>query len=227
MRDSYKIFFEHFGIQFEEVIRFGVEVDTVYPEPDKIQKVWKDLIDAVVNSKPVWIRGYGKDSHGTELYLELYRILLGNNKIKKDSTNNAKPTSVLQKVTGFTKTPNDLQTNGIINYQVAHIWGRTKNPFLFSAPWNIVWKPKVLDPFTGHEAGGEFTEAYHMAFLTRSRELYSEFITEYNELADYYFSTDRVQAALREMETRHADSRIFNKFKADVPTELGRILVHP
>lgn len=103
MRDSYKIFFEHFGIQFEDVIRFGVNIDTIYPEPDKIQKVWKDLIDAVVNGKPVWIRGYGKDSHGTELYLELYRILLGNSKIKKDSTNNAKPTSVLQKVTGFTK----------------------------------------------------------------------------------------------------------------------------
>lgn len=223
MRDSYKIFFEHFNIAFNEVIRFGVDVDTIYPDPDRVLPVWRELIDSVVSGKRAWIRGYGRDASGTGLYLELYRILLGNDKISKDSTNNSNPTSVLQRVTGYTKVGRVGPSGGIRNYQVAHIWGRTKNPFLFSAPWNMVWKPKILDPFTGHESGGTESAEYRAAFLAKASGMYSDFITEYNELADHYFSTDKIESALREMEARHAGSRVFNKFKTDVFVELGRI----
>jgi hypothetical protein len=38
---------------------------------------------------------------------------------------------------GFSKTVRGDSERKIQNYQVTHIFGRTKNPFLFSAPWSI------------------------------------------------------------------------------------------
>lgn len=44
------------------------------------------------------------------------------------------------------------------------MFGRTKNIYAFTAPWNIVYMPKILDPFTGHEAKGEMVDEYRMLF---------------------------------------------------------------
>ena len=86
----------------------------------------------------------------------------------------------------------------ITNYQVTHIFGRTKNPFLFTAPWNIVWKPKILDPFTGHESKGENTNQYQKAFVNKFKQLYSEYIHEYNELVSKYFTEEKIKKELKE-----------------------------
>lgn len=226
MRDSYKIFFEHFNIEFKDIIKFGVEIDTIYPNPNEIQTEWKNLIDSITNNKEVYIRGYGRDAHGTALYQELYIILLGNRNIKKDSTNNAKPTQLLQRITSFSKTiKNDNgRSKRISNYQVTHIFGHTKNPFLFAAPWNLVWKSKILDPFTGHESKGENTDEYKIVFLKKSKELYSDFIEEYNKLASHYFSPEKIDDAFEQMKSNlKVDEKVFNKFKNDARNELKKI----
>ena len=226
MRDSYTRFFEHFNIEFKEIINFGVEMDTIYPDSDKIKTEWKDLIDSVTNDKQVYIRGYGRDAHATDLYKELYEILLGNGKIKKDSTNNAKPTQLLQKITGFSKTikKDSAKSKKISNYQVTHIFGRTKNPFLFTAPWNLVWKSKIMDPFTGHESKGENKDEYKTAFLKKSKDKYAEFIKEYNALASQYFSAEKIDNAFDQMESNLKVSiTVFNKFKNDARNELKKI----
>ena len=226
MRDSYKIFFEHFNIEFESIIKFGVEIDTIYPDPNKVKTEWKNLISSVINNKQVYIRGYGRDAHGTDLYKKLYTILLGNDKVKKDSTNNAKPTQLLQKITSYSKTikKDNERSKKISNYQVTHVFGRSKNPFLFTAPWNIVWKSKVLDPFTGHEAKGEYSEEYKKVFLTKTKEMYSDFIKEYNDLASHYFSPEKIDNAFEKMESNlTVDKKIFDKFKDDARNELKKI----
>ena len=226
MRDSYKTFFDHFKIDFKNIIEFGVEIDTIYPNPEEIQTEWKNLIESIENNKEVYIRGYGRDAHGTALYQELYRILLNNENIKKDSTNNAKPTQLLQNITGFSKTiKKDNETKErISNYQVTHIFGRTKNPLLFTAPWNIVWKSKMLDPFTGHESKGENTNNYKAAFIRKSKDLYVDFIKDYNELATKYFTNEKIEKAFKEMNINSKfDEKTFNKFKVDARNELKMI----
>ncbi len=223
MRDSYKSFFEYFNIDFKKVIKFGVEIDTIYPDPDKINGVWEKLIKSVENNEEVYIRGYGRDAHGTALYQDLFRILLNNNNIKKDPTNNAKPTQLLQNITNFSKTikKDNGKKERISNYQVTHIFGQTKNPFLFTAPWNIVWKSKMLDPFTGHESKGENTDEYKKAFIQKSKELYSKYIDEYNVLASKYFTNEKLEEAFNKMNIdSEIDEKVFNKFKDDARIEL-------
>jgi hypothetical protein len=223
MRDSYISFFKHFNLEFKKIIDFGVEIDTIYPDPDLIQSEWSNLIESIKNNKEVYIRGYGRDAHGTALYQELYRILLNNENIKKDSTNNAKPTHLLQNITGFSKTiKKDSGTKErISNYQVTHIFGRTKNPFLFTAPWNIVWKSKMLDPFTGHESKGKNTDEYKKAFIKKAKELYSKYIEEYNNIASECFTKERLDNAFCHMNIDPGiDEKTFNKFKVDAQNEL-------
>lgn len=226
MRDSYEVFFNHFNIKFSDLITFGIEYDTVFPVPNEIRNDWNNLIKNIENNGDVYIRGYGRDAHGTNLYKELYRILLNNDNIKKDSTNNAKPTQLLQKITNYSKSINN--DNGlkekISNYQVTHIFGRTKNPFLFTAPWNIVWKSKILDPFTGHESKGEYTDLYKAAFLDKAKDLYADYIKEYNNFTMLYFSDDKLNDAFEIMKIKsNVDSKSFDKFIADAKRELSTI----
>ena len=111
----------------------------------------------------------------------------------------------------------------IRNYQVSHIFGRTKNPFLFTAPWNIVWKPKLLDPLTGHESKGDLHEKYKAEFLSKSREKYSDFIFEYNQKARLYFSKKCLTEAFSEMQKSIIDTKKFERFKQDAQKELALI----
>jgi hypothetical protein len=224
MRDSYKTFFEYFKIDFSEIIKFGVDIDTIYPDPKLIYDRWKSLVNSIEENKEVYIRGYGRDAHGTHLYQELYKILLNNDRVKKDPTNNAKPRQILQQITGFSKTVRGDSERKIQNYQVTHIFGRTKNPFLFSAPWNIVWKSKILDPFTGHEARGPESNAYKNAFQKKCREYFSQYITEYNVLAEKYFSEEKIEKAFYEMKLKlSVDEKVFERFKLDASEELKKI----
>ena len=226
MRDSYQTFFEYFKIDFSDIIEFGIEIDTIYPDKNEIKNDWRNLIEAIENNKEVYIRGYGRDAHGTSLYQELYKILLKNENIKKDSTNNAKPTQLLQNITNYSKTikKDNKAKRKISNYQVTHIFGRTKNPFLFTAPWNIVWKSKMLDPFTGHESKGKNTNDYKNAFLKKSKDLYHEYIDEYNNLVSKYFTQEKIENAFSQMSLDlTVDEKTFKKFKIDARNELKEI----
>ncbi len=37
---------------------------------------------------------------------------------------------------------------------------KTKNPLLFGCGWNIAYIPKYIDPFTGHETQGCYSEEF-------------------------------------------------------------------
>jgi hypothetical protein len=226
MRDSYERFFDHFNIDLKDLLEFGVKSDTIYPDPLAIRSEWKTLVEAVTDNREVFIRGYGRDAHGTHLYIGLYRILLGNMNVRKDKTNNRKPTQLLQRITGYSKSSiKDNRTKkAISNYQVTHIFDQTKNPFLFVAPWNLVWKPKILDPFTGHESKGAFSQTYKTVFRSKAKLLYADYIEEYNDLASFYFSPEKVNNALDQIgETIHIDQKAFEKFAIDVKKELSLI----
>lgn len=90
---------------------------------------------------------------------------------------------MIKKLTGYSR--QEKLTNKykqIRNYQVSHIFGKTKNPFSFTAPWNIVYIPKIMDSFTGHESKGELTVVFQKRFINHFYMYYQEYIEDFNEM---------------------------------------------
>jgi len=74
----------------------------------------------------------------------------------------------------------------IANFQVSHVFGRTKNVYCFTAPWNIVFIPKIIDPLTGHEAKGGFVEEFQSLFRQKVIQTFHDQIQEYNDIMARY-----------------------------------------
>lgn len=227
IKDSYEDFFAYLNIKPEKLIEFGINY-TIFPdsEDSRVIEAWSTLVGNIKNNEKVYIRGYGRNAGGTQHYQNLYKILLKNDNVLKDPTNNSEPRKLLQNVTGYDKSNNKKIVQGtkkIQNYQVAHIFGKTKNPFLFTAPWNIVWKPKITDPFSGHESRGIHSEKYKQCFLNEAKAKYSEYIREYNQLANDYFSSDRLKEAFMKLESDFDTPKAFQSFKENAIEELKLI----
>lgn len=182
MKDAYQVFMNRFNISNEELIGFGVK-ESIFIE-DSIDEHWKELKSNVEKGKQkVFIRGYGRDAHGTEMYLKMYREIFGHSNFEKDPNNNNEPTKLIKKLSGYAKdVKTDRKYERIRNYQVSHIFGRTKNPYTFTAPWNIVYVPKIIDPFTGHESKGDLTNYFQFQFQGYCINKYKAFIDDFNNI---------------------------------------------
>ena len=177
--DAYEIFFEAFKMKKEDFYNFGLE-HTIFLPDNLVKEYWENLKKRVLENEEVYIRGYGRDAHGTKLYLELHKKLFQNEKVNKDPTNNTRPQKIVQQLTGRRR------KKDLLNYQVSHIFGMTRNALMFEAPWNIALVPKIIDPFTGHESNGPYAKEYQELFLKTVREKYQDYISEYNEIIEQY-----------------------------------------
>ncbi|MBC5638436.1 hypothetical protein H8S33_16790 [Ornithinibacillus sp. BX22] len=174
---------KYFNINDEEIIEFGIK-ETIFVPNHKVNDEWARLKNTILSGNgKVFVRGYGREAKNTSLYMDLYKEIFGHNQFYKDPTNNHEPTKILKKLTGYARQEKPtVKYEQIRNYQVSHIFGKTKNPFLFTAPWNIVYVPKIIDPFTGHESKGELTELFQKKFLSYFHDYYYEYIKEFNEI---------------------------------------------
>ena len=180
MRDSYERFFSEGYISKEQFFDFGIR-ETIYPPIKKAKEGWEDLKTRIRNNGSVYMRGFGRNSNGSYLFQEFYSQVLGNENVKIDSTNNNEPTAVIRDMTGYSKIKS-AKHKPIRNYQVSHIFGRTKNIFLFTAPWNIAYLPKIIDPFTGHEAKGDLVKEFQTMFQQKSYIHFEPLIADYNQI---------------------------------------------
>lgn len=216
MNDAYHRFLTHFRISVDELIQFGLS-ETVFPDATLVDRQWDECKRKLDRREDHWIRGYGRDALGTKLYERFYQILLGL-RVIKDPNNNYHPKRMLERVTRNS-------TKSMTNYQVSHIFGRTKNPVLFTAPWNIVWKPKVLDPFTGHETTGQLRDAYIKSYHEHVRVRYQKYLEDYERLREIYFQPDSITDALETMRRERLFGSLESKkrFEASVRHELGTL----
>ena len=180
MRDAYIRFFDKGYITKKDFFDFGLN-ETIYSPCDKAEVEWNLLKKRIYNNERVFIRGFGRDASGTHLFQTFYEKLLGNHNVEKDSTNNSEPAKLIKSLTGYSKTQSS-KFKPIRNYQISHIFGRTKNVFAFTAPWNIVYMPKMLDPFTGHEAKGDLVDEYTALFQKQGYNRFEKLIEEFNEI---------------------------------------------
>lgn len=175
--DGYEQFFELFPKK--EFFKFGLE-HTLTAPIDEAREEWHQLVKKVnLKEGPFYVRSSGRNGRGNDTIKELYKQVFGID-ILFDLTNNQKPTLLLQKLRKQKKNVD------IFNYQVSHVFGRTKNVFCFTAPWNIVFIPKILDPFTGHEAKGPAVDEFKKLFEKRIYTLFEKEIKEYNTLMKKY-----------------------------------------
>lgn len=227
MLDGYEQFFKYFNeIDDDKMIDFGLS-NLITPPKDLSIGEWKKIKNKLMNNEELFIRGYGRDAKGTELYLHLYSEVFGNSSIKKDSTNNHNPTKVIQEWTKHSKSPTKKQTEEgflkIQNFQISHVFGKTKNPLLFIAPWNIVILPKIMDPFTGHEAKGDLKDKFTAALKDHIFDKYSNLIKDYNNFASDEV-TSKIQKTIGEMKNKSQFSeQNLEKFEVDALNEWAAI----
>ena len=179
MRDSYELFFSRFHIDKEQFFDFGLN-ETIFATFDKAKEGWEDLKQRIKNNGQVYIRGFGRNSNASHLYKDFYSRVLSNENVEIDPTNNQKPANLIRDMTKCSKDERSGH-EPIRNYQISHVFGRTKNIFTFTAPWNIVYQPKIIDPFTGHEAKGEMVSEYKTMLQKKTYVCFEALIEEYNQ----------------------------------------------
>ena len=199
MRDSYLKFFKKFNITEDQLIDYGLS-DIIFIPQNEAKKEWNNLKRKVLNNQETFIRGLGRDAANTPIMIDIHYHLFTNSNIKKDPTNNAGPQRLLEKLTGYSKKKSKLNKE-LRNYQVSHVFGLTKNALAFNAPWNIVYMPKLFDPFTGHESKGEITKKFTNELKKIIYFKFKDLIEEYNEIVDSEDFKTKMIKALNKLET--------------------------
>lgn len=221
IKDGYDEFFEYFKISKEDFVSYGIK-NLLLCNVDKAYAEWKDLKLRIATNQDVYIRGYGRNASSTNLFFKLYQHLLSNENIRKDPTNNAVPSKLIQEWTGFSKLKS-AKNNHIQNYQVSHIFGMTKNPYLFAAPFNIFFIPKIFDPFTGHEAKGDIVDLFTEKIRGLALQKFEPIIEEYNGIVTNKIFIEKREEALSKVLITAENNKCFEKFKKDVIAELSEI----
>lgn len=173
--DGYLRFFDYFNINEDRFLDFAHE-NIILIDKDKASSEWENIKKNILNEKKcLLVRSFGRNGQSNYLYEGFYKEFFIAD-IQIDSSNNSEPTKVLEKLTQLKKNSN------LHNYQASHIFGLTKNPYAFCAPWNIAFIPKILDPFTGHESKGELTSKITKLYRDLMWEKYNDLILDYNTL---------------------------------------------
>ena len=184
VRDGYERFLSRFGISDEQFFEFGMD-ETICASYEVAEEYWEKLKSRIENNEIVYIRRFTQDRKGRKnlLCLDFYKYVLNEN-VRLDIPGNLMPGKAIRDFTRYARTLKERRVGDqlIRNYQVTHVFGRTKNAYAFTAPWNIVYIPKIIDPLTGHEAKGERVEIFTTML---QKKIYSEFkplIEDYNEI---------------------------------------------
>jgi hypothetical protein len=222
MRDSYEQLFSRGLISKDQLFEFGLS-ETIYVDVKKAQIEWESLKDKIQFGQEVFIRGFGKNAKGTHLFQKFYENLIGNDNIVKDPTNNAIPTKLLRKWTGYSKSGGN-SFKPIRNYQISHVFGKTKNVYCFTAPWNIVYVPKIIDPFTGHEAQGSYVDEYAQLFKKETFKRFRTIIEDFNQIISNTEFQSHIKTAVGLMRyEKGVTSNDIEKLEKAIKTEFSPI----
>ena len=224
MLDSYENFLSEFKISENQFLDFGIK-SVIYIPADKAKENWDSLKNKISNDEEVFVRGFGRDAKGTPLLLEFYKHLLGNSHIKKDPTNNIQPTKMIKELSGYSKTEN-TKYELISNYQISHIYGRTKNVYAFTAPWNIAYIPKIYDPFTGHEANGDMVKEFTSRLKVQTYKKFKPLIEDFNNIITHSVFTDKLKKSLDILnnDNKNFPQKSLNKLNESIKSEFSPIL---
>lgn len=179
--DAYQFLLEQLNIDHHRFLEIGIG-NILQIDEETVMKQWKMQKDAILaGGASLGIRNYGRYGKFNEHFKVLYNALFDCT-ISFDKTNNAYPAKMMDSQTTYRKNRKAKSSSHtvIFNYQLAHIFGCTKNPLLFTALWNLAYIPKYLDPFTGHETKGELSDSIREVFQEKMRRKLSVYLEDYN-----------------------------------------------
>lgn len=213
MKDSYQDFFDRFNISKSDLYNYGVEA-VISADFEVAKDNYNEIKRKLFNNEKLSIRGYGRNGRNSNLYLGLYSDVFGNSNIVVDPTNNAAPRRNISNATGYRINSN------LINYQVAHIWGRTKNPILFESVWNICFVPRLFDPFTGHECKGGWNDEFIPILNRFIYDKFENIINDYNQLITSNDIENKIENYVNGLLASSVyDVDLINRFKNDAVAE--------
>ena len=192
-RESYQEFFEVFGIMPQAVCDFGLD-HSVFAAQGAAMAQWQELKDTLLNGRRLHIRADAGNDREFLFYKRLNEHLFQNDALRPDCTGNYYPRRNLERAVGWKVTIHPPRDTGVlVNFQTSHVLsGRTHNPLLYSAVWNIVFTPKIIDPFTGDEAHGPAALLFREAFINRIRARFAGCIEDYNNFLNVHNIEDRI-----------------------------------
>ncbi len=80
--------------------------------------------------------------------------------------------------------------------------------------------PKMLDPFTGHEAKGEMIDEYTSLFQKQGYQQFAKLIDEFNEIVTNTIFRDNLKNSLNELSSEYSvDKKEIEKLKKAVNDE--------
>lgn len=208
--DSYKLFLDEFGISEERFFHFGLE-QSRFITPEKANDAWEKLKDSIQSKQKAYIRSYGGNGKNTQLYIDFYKTVF---ELDVEVHANDQPTKMLEELTNLKKNKN------IFNYQVSHVFGRTKNIYAFTAPWNVAFVPKMFDPLTGHETleKGINKSMFQRLFQQKSYDLHTDSINEFNQIVSN--RSEDIEKYLKEFKPKSIySSNEIEKFKQSIKSE--------
>ena len=173
MLDSYEALIPEY-ISKDEFFRFALE-KTIYIPDEKVKEEWKSLKEKIKSNKTVYMRGV-KDSGTNHLFYDFYARVMKSEQAKKDPSNSQYPTKVIEDLTGLKKSK-DLR-----NYQLSSVFGRSRNILAFTAPWNIVYIPNILEPLLGNDAKGDLAQECQRVFFEHSFKKFKPYIDDFNKM---------------------------------------------
>lgn len=194
-RNAYDNFFKEFNINEDQILKYA-EKEIIFGGFEQVKNIWDELKDRLLNNQEISIRNAGRKGELSEYYKRFIEFVFGNNNIKIDPTNNNAPAKIIKRSTNgirkYDKKRNDNK-NTVMNYQISHIFDNTtKNPLMFESPWNIVYMPKILDPFSGHESKGDLTDLFKKTIKELTVSKFKIFIKDYNEILKKYSISSKI-----------------------------------
>jgi len=200
IKDSYQQLFDENIIDKERLFTRSLEMIISCPIAT-VDKDWNEILERWETNSNLVVRSMGRQGNKSDILIDFYREYFGKTVII-DRTNNAAPRRMIQIWTGE-------QINITIqNYQIAHVFGRTKNPLTFVAPWNIVLIPKIVDPFTGHEARGDYVVEYSKLLKDFIYRKYGLQINAYNEYIEKLWDTEKLAEIIIGLRDKYGEKEL-------------------
>lgn len=235
--DGYVLFFKEFlnetdgDVIFSKLWKFA-EQSMKCVDDENVKKSWKSLCDSIENKhSDVFVRKYGRESQNNQRLLkEFYKFLFGESfEVNIDKNNNAKPREMLSEYTAYSVTESKKNKKILKNFQTSHVFAKTKNCFAFTAPWNVVYLPKILDPFTGHEAKGEIKIKFERKLQKYFCKKYETQIREFNSKMKIYQANLLKEGLRKKLLAVDDNEAKVNRFikemeKQFAPIDIDRIL---
>lgn len=177
MIDAYELFMNKFNIKEDDLIDFGLR-NTHSIDIGLAEKEWNIQKENIINGGEVIVRTFGNknDARTKSILLNFYKNVYPKVTVETDRDGNTSPRELLERLTQKKK------NKDIINFQISHIFGQTKNLYAFTAPWNIVFMPKIMDPLTGHEAHGDLKNRFQSELQKMIYNKYEDLIHDFNSL---------------------------------------------